>query len=476
MARTLTTAEWIEKAQSIHADRYDYRLVDYKNAKTKVIVICPEHDEWLCLPDNHISKGRGCPKCGGSLKKSSSDFVNDAQRVHGSKYDYSMVEYINSHTKVKIICFKHGAFCQSPTSHLSGSSCPDCSKDLKLETTRHESINSIQKRINESSDYKVSMIEDSFTSINVRARFMCTEHGEFERLVNTVLYRGNPCLECFRNTENSNVYSQERAEKKLDEVLDSGITYEPFIYHGVDKTIIKLNCSKHGDWESTLARLINNKVNCPQCSEKVSLKKRTEALRRVNQDTLDTRMNSYLEKFVKTHGEKYDYSGMSFVDAKTPIKIICPIHGEFEQTPDSHVKAGCRECANEDLSGLYNERFFQLRPDLVNHPATVYCLELTWEEGHCYKFGITRTNLKKRFSAASANNVKIHVVGMCETTLYKAWEYETLLLAESSHLRYEGLDKKFMRKARISPSELLKVLPLNWDKMIPWSSYPDELL
>ena len=51
-------------------------------------------------------------------------FIEKATNVHGDKYDYSKVNYINSTTKVCIICPKHGEFWQTPSNHLQGSKCP----------------------------------------------------------------------------------------------------------------------------------------------------------------------------------------------------------------------------------------------------------------------------------------------------------------------------------------------------------------
>jgi len=54
-------------------------------------------------------------------------FKNQAEEIHGSLYDYSIVKYVDSRTKVEIICEKHGKFLQTPSSHLEGNGCPNCS-------------------------------------------------------------------------------------------------------------------------------------------------------------------------------------------------------------------------------------------------------------------------------------------------------------------------------------------------------------
>ena len=62
------------------------------------------------------------------------EFVKKAQGVHGDKYDYSQVNYVNSKTKVKIICPIHGEFEQAPEKHWLGRGCPFCGKEKWKET------------------------------------------------------------------------------------------------------------------------------------------------------------------------------------------------------------------------------------------------------------------------------------------------------------------------------------------------------
>jgi hypothetical protein len=127
---------FLEKSLSIHKDKYDYSLVEYIGAKNKVIIICKEHGEFIQSPSNHLS-GQGCKKC--SIKKTisyktktKSDFIKESMKIHGFKYDYSMIDYRGTDYKVKIICKEHGEFNQKPYKHLQNQGCPIC-KESKLE-------------------------------------------------------------------------------------------------------------------------------------------------------------------------------------------------------------------------------------------------------------------------------------------------------------------------------------------------------
>ena len=121
-----TNKQFEEDSRKIHGNKYDYSKVDYKNQRTKVCIICPEHGEFWQIPTNHL-KGCGCPSCGGNKKYTLEIFIKKAREVHGDKYDYSKVKYVNIDTKVCIICPEHGEFWQSPNCHINRHyGCPIC--------------------------------------------------------------------------------------------------------------------------------------------------------------------------------------------------------------------------------------------------------------------------------------------------------------------------------------------------------------
>jgi hypothetical protein len=125
---------FLDKATEKFGNKYDYSKVSYVNSNTKVKIICPIHGEFEQTPSRHIHGATGCPKCGGSEKRSTEKFIELAKIQHGNKYDYSKVDYKNQSTKVVIICPKHGEFTPTPYNFLNGSGCPICqeSKGEKL--------------------------------------------------------------------------------------------------------------------------------------------------------------------------------------------------------------------------------------------------------------------------------------------------------------------------------------------------------
>jgi len=92
MPRRLTTEEFVEKAKAVHGNRYDYSSVSYVNAHTKVTIICLDHGPFPQTPHAHIHNKSGCPVCAGTKQLTTEVFIDKARTIHGDRYDYSLVE------------------------------------------------------------------------------------------------------------------------------------------------------------------------------------------------------------------------------------------------------------------------------------------------------------------------------------------------------------------------------------------------
>ncbi len=131
----LTTEEFISSARRVHGNKYDYALVEYSGTFTRVKIICREHGEFEQKPNVHL-RGHGCRTCGGlaapnARRLNTEQFIVKAKRVHGGKYDYSLVSYERHELPVKIVCPAHGEFEQMPRGHLSGNGCRKCADDRR---------------------------------------------------------------------------------------------------------------------------------------------------------------------------------------------------------------------------------------------------------------------------------------------------------------------------------------------------------
>src|ERR1035437_4322353 len=190
--------KFIRNAKVIHNNKYDYSLVDYVNHKIRVKIICPIHGVFEQAPNNHIQR-QGCQICGvisrtNIRKMPLIDFINKANTVHNNKYDYSLVEYKNNRTNIKIICPKHGEFEQVAEVHSKGFGCKKCSgeiKSIKQLSNKETFINKAIAIHNNKYDY--SLVEYSGSQINVI--IICKEHGEFKQFPNSHL-KGRGCPIC----------------------------------------------------------------------------------------------------------------------------------------------------------------------------------------------------------------------------------------------------------------------------------------
>ncbi|MDR0675538.1 MAG: hypothetical protein LBF97_00655 [Elusimicrobiota bacterium] len=114
MGRKLTQEEFIERCKKVHGDNYDYSLVEYKNCKSKVKIICKEHGIFEQVAETHTA-GFICPKCSGH--KTIDELLVEAKAIHGDNYDYSLVEYKKKRDKVKIKCNNCGTIFEQTLFH-----------------------------------------------------------------------------------------------------------------------------------------------------------------------------------------------------------------------------------------------------------------------------------------------------------------------------------------------------------------------
>lgn len=254
--------EFIEKAKKIHGDKYDYSKVEYVKANIKVCIICPEHGEFWQTPNNHLS-GKGCHKCGInkqalSHKKNKELFLKEANNVHGSKYDYSKYEYINSHVKSCIICPEHGEFWQSPLKHISGCGCPKCANNVKYTT--EEFISKAKAIYGEKYDYS----KVKYINRNTKVCIIDKENGEFWQLpFNHLNGYGPNCVKGTKVWQKRNKMTTEEFIKRANEVHNNKYDYSKTKYtNGHAKVCII--CPKHGEFLQAASNHLNGQ-GCPKC-------------------------------------------------------------------------------------------------------------------------------------------------------------------------------------------------------------------
>ncbi|GGD27058.1 hypothetical protein [Flavobacterium orientale] len=274
-----------------------------------------------------------------NLQIRTSEFIEKSIKIHGTTFDYSKVEYNGSHTKVSIICSEHGAFYQSPTSHLSGSGCPECAwkyKRGKYRLTTLETFLSQAKEIH-CDKYDYSKVEWKNTTSKIS--IICPIHGEFTQIPQNHIRLKCGCRKCGREIAKSkiNKYNTEYFIKNAKKVHGNKYDYSMSqCFNATDK--VEISCSVHGIFKQIANQHLQGH-GCPTCNFDQMAKDRAMG------------KDLFICKAKELHGEKYDYSKVDYINGQTNVCLICLIHGEFEVTPNNHLskKSGCPICNESKL-------------------------------------------------------------------------------------------------------------------------------
>lgn len=206
--RKLTTQEFIEKAKQVHGDKYDYSKSDYINSRTKVCIICPEHGEFWQTGNAHLS-GQNCPKCVGR-DKSKQEVIQNFVTTHGNKYDYSEIpDSPKSHEKVPIICPKHGKFLQTVYNHSIGQGCPKCAIEKNAERQTY-TWDQLKDILSRRHNNKYDYSLVKYIDMYTPIEIVCPIHGSFwQKPKDHIRYAG--CQKC----------KTSKGEIKIEEILNT---------------------------------------------------------------------------------------------------------------------------------------------------------------------------------------------------------------------------------------------------------------
>ena len=265
------------------------------------------------------------------MRKNNNSFISDARCVHGDKYDYSKVEYINTNTKVCIICPEHGEFWQTPHSHLNGRGCPLCAKEhsTNYKNTKEFFIDRATKKHNGKYDY--SKVE--YVNSSVPVCIICPDHGEFWQTPHNHL-NSTGCKKCKSNKHLGVKDSLESFIEKAHKIHGDKYDYSKVEYVN-STTPVCIICPDHGEFWQTPSNHTNkiHPKGCDKCNR----------LKHSNDEKISK--EEFIERARKIHGDKYDYSKVEYVNFHTKICIICPEHSDFWQTPSHHLRnEGCPIC------------------------------------------------------------------------------------------------------------------------------------
>jgi hypothetical protein len=218
------TEDFIKKANIVHNNKYIYDKSIFIRSNQKVTITCPKHGDFIQTPNGHLG-GHGCPMCAKENNlfrikesaKTTSKFIDEAISIHGSRYDYSKVNYINNRTPVTIICPEHGEFQQIPTVHINAKGgCPICgniSAGEKQKLTKERFIELAKNIHGNRYDYSRANYINYKTVITI----ICPEHGEFLQTPQKHLSAGHGCPNCCKSFLEKSV---------RDLLIEGNINYE----------------------------------------------------------------------------------------------------------------------------------------------------------------------------------------------------------------------------------------------------------
>ncbi|MCK9477621.1 MAG: hypothetical protein M0R46_17025 [Candidatus Muirbacterium halophilum] len=164
--RKISKEEFVELSKQKHGDKYDYSLVEYVNNITKVKIICPIHGVFEQIPKSH-KNGIGCKKCSGRYEMSKDDYIKMAKKIHNNEYDYSLTNFSILTDKIKVICPKHGIFEPTAKNHIDKKSkCPQCNIEKK-SLTKDEFVEKSKNVHGDDYDYSLVEYKNNITKVKI---------------------------------------------------------------------------------------------------------------------------------------------------------------------------------------------------------------------------------------------------------------------------------------------------------------------
>ncbi len=263
---------FLQKAIEKHGNKFDYSKVEYITCKHKVILICSKHGEFKTTPDSHI-QGSDCRKCffeklgqGQIIPKE--EFIKRAIKIHGNRYNYSKIEYIDLQHKVNIICTidNHGEFLQKPANHLLPRGCPKCKPSVlrkRFAMTKEEFI----KRALEHHNNKYNYSKVEYHNCDTLVTIICPIHGEFQQIPYAHLNSVYGCEKC--SIPKRGLTARKGSNYFLDKFREKHGDRYQYFFNG-DKSLgnepIKIVCPEHGEFFQNTHNHLNSSSGCPKCS------------------------------------------------------------------------------------------------------------------------------------------------------------------------------------------------------------------
>ena len=301
-------------------------------------------------------------------KKSREQFISEAIKIHGDKYDYSFVNYINNKTKIKILCKIHDRiFEQAPQDHLQGQGCPKCGKEITKEKLKNNGFIK-QAKLKFGNKYDYSFVD--YINNNTKIKIICKEcEKELNISPKDFLRRGHKCI-FKKNVKLDKAIKQNLFKLNLETKYLDKFQYDEKDYK-TNKDKMYFFCNDCGNMVSIRpdTLLANHTVNGCKWCELILKRKRNSETRKTKEQ--------FIEDAIKIHGNEYNYSKIKYVNNKIPIEIFHNKCGKiFWQSPLKHLQgSGCLKCcgrdrtteeAIEDLKSIFGDKYDYSKVEYIN--------------------------------------------------------------------------------------------------------------
>lgn len=278
--------------------------------------------KWLATPKDLLA-GNGCPNC----------YKNNSHNA--TKYkeflETKNIKLLSTYKYSSIVCDHECLNCshtwKSKPNYIIAKNigCPECHKQ-----TKQKSVSDYLKNNNILDKFKLVTKESEIATLETYVRFKCLKCNTPKtiRLESVCRYENNVCNNCQTQKRTKKFIKQ---SKKLFE--------NKFDYSNVKVTNkekqVKLICKEHGKFYVNAGNHLTSVLGgCPKCIN-IHLSKKYS-------DTTE----SYINKAIKIHKDKYDYSKVNYVNSSSKIIVGCKIHGDFNVRAGAHLRGnGCAECS-----------------------------------------------------------------------------------------------------------------------------------
>lgn len=318
-AKRYTLDEFIEQSKTKFGNKFIFKDSVYLGSKKPITIKCKKHGEFETQPGYFLRSDTGCTECGYKLTRD--DFILKSILKHGKRYNYDSVKFVNSTTKVEIVCKKHGPFKQEPYMHYQrGQGCSACFQERNGLTTE-EYISRARKVHGDRYDYRNVKYKHNSKPVIIT----CRKHGDFKQEARAHT-DGSGCTKCFLEERTDDASEFIRKARALH---GNRYDYSNVVYTN-SKIKVEIICKQHGSFSVQPNTHLVIKVGCPVCTESKGegrireflTKHRIKFIQEYRIEPYRYRYDFYLPKLnllIEFHGQQH-YKPVSIFGGETGFK------------------------------------------------------------------------------------------------------------------------------------------------------------